>query len=208
MSYVNLGTDSFNRCLILDTDDLAVDAVYRYNLERYKRQGFVIEPFNTENTYLGIRTRDNMFALYVLGNDTIIYRSGFNINTKLTVVRHDISIAKIGRFNNCILVAVIDCCYVNFDFEIPMTMLEIVSIPLINIKMGARRALYTSRPIYIAETNIARLQKQKYKLFPNEVLDTSLDNIVLYNKLKVYGAEFKSLIENQDLLNFIRLESI
>lgn len=208
MSYVNLGTDSFNRCLILDTDDLAVDAVYRYNLEKYKRQGFVIEPFSTENTYLGIRTRDNMFALYVLGNDTIIYRSGFNINTKLTVVRHDISIAKIGRFNNCILVAVIDCCYINFDFEIPMTMLEIVSIPLINIKMGAKLALYTSRPIYIAETNIARLQKQKYKLFPNEVLDTSLDSIVLYNKLKVYGAEFKSLVENQDLLNFIRLESI
>lgn len=62
--------------------------------------------------------------------------------------------------------------------------------------------------VQIAETNIARLQKQKYKLFPNEVLDTSLDSIVLYNKLKVYGAEFKSLVENQDLLNFIRLESI
>ena len=137
-----------------------------------------------------------------------MYRSGFNINTRLTVARHDISIVKIGRFNNCILVAVIDCCYINFDFEIPMTMLEIISIPLINIKTGARLALYTSRPIYIAETNIARLQKQKYKLFPNEILDTSLDSIVLYNKLKVYGAEFKSLVENQDLLNFIRLESI
>lgn len=136
---------------IIDSFDSKIEKVSHSLLEKLKYFGIVINNF--KDFPIGVSTKDNTYNIDILGRNGI-FNGNFLTEYMGKKIYNHIITAPNGAVvaHGHIIIEVICKCWIDLDYELPISMTQYVAFPLVdNLSSGFIMA-YTSSPVHVCHT--------------------------------------------------------